>query len=186
MDAPVGMLLIRGHRIERANTAFAELGGMTVEALAGADPLVFVPPAEAGRVTRTLAAAALGRTPPAGDELLVRIGEALRSGLRESDILGRMGGDEFALILPDADAAGARYVARKLLDTVRSNGSVSRDVRRLDVTASIGITSLGAESKLDAAQLLIEADLAMYRAKAAGRDRIAVFAASERATAIHP
>jgi predicted signal transduction protein with EAL and GGDEF domain len=43
-----------------------------------------------------------------------------------------------------------------------------------------------AASKLDAAQLLIEADLAMYRAKAAGRDRIAVFAASERATAIHP
>jgi hypothetical protein len=47
-------------------------------------------------------------------------------------------------------------------------------------------TPVADQSKLDAAQLLIEADLAMYRAKAAGRDRIAVFAASERATAIHP
>ncbi len=111
----------------------------------------------------------------AGDELLVRISDALRSCLRESDILGRMGGDEFALILPDSDAAGGRFVARKLLDTVRANGSVTRGGQTIDVTASIGITSLRTVAQVEAAQLLIEADVAMYRAKDAGRDRIAVF-----------
>ena len=120
----------------------------------------------------------------AGDELLVRISEALRSCLRESDVLGRMGGDEFALILPDSDAAGGRFVARKLLDTVRAHGSVTRGDQRIDVTASIGITSLRTAPEVDAAQLLIEADVAMYRAKDAGRDRIAVFDA--RATPVRP
>ena len=120
----------------------------------------------------------------AGDELLVRLGEALRSCLRESDVLGRMGGDEFALILPDSDAAGGRFVARKLLDTVRAHGSVTRGDQRIDVTASIGITTLRTTPEVDAAQLLIEADVAMYRAKDAGRDRIAVFDA--RATPVRP
>ena len=61
----------------------------------------------------------------AGDELLTRIGEALRSILRDSDVLARIGGDEFALILPDTDVAAARVVGEKLIEAVRANGSVS-------------------------------------------------------------
>jgi diguanylate cyclase (GGDEF)-like protein/PAS domain S-box-containing protein len=117
----------------------------------------------------------------AGDELLVRIAEALRRTLRESDVLARIGGDEFALILPDTDVAGGRCVAAKLAGAVRAHGRVATAGRRADVTASIGITSISGEAELDAAKLLIEADIAMYQAKEAGNDRIAVYAGIDAA-----
>jgi diguanylate cyclase (GGDEF)-like protein/PAS domain S-box-containing protein len=112
----------------------------------------------------------------AGDELLTRIGEALRSSLRASDVLARIGGDEFALILPDTDVAAARVVAEKLIDAVRANGSAERGVKRAGVTASIGITPVSGGPELDVAKLLIESDLAMYHAKESGKNRIAVYA----------
>ena len=111
----------------------------------------------------------------AGDELLTRIGNALRNILRDSDVLARIGGDEFALILPDTDVAAARVVADKLIDAVREYGSVSREGRRAAVTVSVGITPVSGGPALDAAKLLIEADLAMYHAKESGKDRIAVY-----------
>jgi diguanylate cyclase (GGDEF)-like protein len=66
-------------------------------------------------------------------------------------------------------------VADKLIDAVREYGSVTRDDRRAAVTASIGITPVYGGPELDAAKLLIEADLAMYHAKESGKDRIAVY-----------
>jgi diguanylate cyclase (GGDEF)-like protein/PAS domain S-box-containing protein len=114
----------------------------------------------------------------AGDELLTRLGEALRSILRDSDVLGRIGGDEFALILPDTDEAAARVVAEKLIDAVRARGSVSNGVRRAAVTASIGITPVTGGPELDVAKLLIESDLAMYHAKESGKNRIAFYVGS--------
>ena len=111
----------------------------------------------------------------AGDELLTRIGNALRNILRDSDVLARIGGDEFALILPDTDIAAGRVVAEKLIDAVREYGSVTREDRRAAVTVSVGITLVSAGPALDAAKLLIEADLAMYHAKESGKDRIAVY-----------
>jgi diguanylate cyclase (GGDEF)-like protein/PAS domain S-box-containing protein len=111
----------------------------------------------------------------AGDELLTRIGNALRNILRDSDVLARIGGDEFALILPDTDIAAARVVADKLIDAVREYGSITREDRRAGVTVSVGITPVSGGPDLDAAKLLIEADLAMYHAKESGKDRIAVY-----------
>jgi diguanylate cyclase (GGDEF)-like protein/PAS domain S-box-containing protein len=111
----------------------------------------------------------------AGDELLMRIGNALRNILRDSDVLARIGGDEFALILPDTDVAAGRVVAEKLIDAVREYGSVVKEGRRADVTASIGITPVSGGPELESAKLLIEADLAMYHAKESGKDRIAVY-----------
>jgi diguanylate cyclase (GGDEF)-like protein/PAS domain S-box-containing protein len=110
----------------------------------------------------------------AGDLLLVRIGDALRAVVRESDTLARMGGDEFALILPDTGDEASRVVADKLIQAVRANGSVLSDGRRTVVTASIGITALNGRRGVDAAQLLREADAAMYEAKAAGKDAVVV------------
>ena len=119
----------------------------------------------------------------AGDELLVSISRALRTTLRSGDVLARMGGDEFALILPDTDLAGARVIAGKLIAVVRTHGRVTRDGREARVTASIGVTSVNGERALDAAQLLIEADIAMYQAKDLGKNRISVFARAGTASA---
>jgi diguanylate cyclase (GGDEF)-like protein/PAS domain S-box-containing protein len=112
----------------------------------------------------------------AGDELLTRIGEALRSILRDSDVLARVGGDEFALILPDTDVAAARVVGEKLVEAVRASGSVSVGGRSAGVTVSVGITPVSGGPELDVAKLLIESDLAMYHAKESGKNRVAVYA----------
>jgi diguanylate cyclase (GGDEF)-like protein len=112
----------------------------------------------------------------AGDELLTRIGEALRSILRDSDVLARIGGDEFALILPDTDVAAARVVGDKLVEAVRASGSISAGGRSAGVTVSVGITPVSGGPELDVAKLLIESDLAMYHAKESGKNRVAVYA----------
>ena len=111
-----------------------------------------------------------------GDDLLIRIADALRSGLRESDVLARIGGDEFAVILPDTNADGARAVAAKLIAAVRSRGGIAVGTRRADVTASIGITLVSGTALLNAAELLSQADVAMYWAKDSGKAGFAVYA----------
>jgi diguanylate cyclase (GGDEF)-like protein/PAS domain S-box-containing protein len=119
----------------------------------------------------------------AGDEVLIRISAALRESLRHSDVLARLGGDEFALLLPDTDCAAAQVVAGKLVDAVRTQGRIETGGRRADVTASVGITRVSGAHGLGAAQLLIEADMAMYQAKAGGNDRVAVYGRSDTAAA---
>ena len=111
----------------------------------------------------------------AGDELLTRIGNALRNILRDSDVLARIGGDEFALILPDTDIAGCAR-CRRQADRRRARirlGHPRRSPRGSD--GLVGTTSVSGGPDLDAAKLLIEADLAMYHAKESGKDRIAVY-----------
>jgi diguanylate cyclase (GGDEF)-like protein/PAS domain S-box-containing protein len=104
----------------------------------------------------------------AGDVLLGDLAHRLRDCMREGDTLGRMGGDEFVVLIEDY-AADAQLVevARKVLDTVAQpfflrEGSCS-------VTASIGIATFPQDSR-DAADLLKNADLAMYRAKEQGKN----------------
>ena len=115
-----------------------------------------------------------------GDELITRVGQALRTRLRRTDVLARLGGDEFAVILPRVDDDGAMEVADGLLEAVGEVDLVGLGGRGGGrVSASIGIAMFHAASKLTAEELLVEADIAMYDAKEAGRARAVLYDATE-------
>jgi diguanylate cyclase (GGDEF)-like protein/PAS domain S-box-containing protein len=110
----------------------------------------------------------------AGDELLIAVSAALRGALRAADVVARIGGDEFAAILPETDAAGAVEVATKLVAAVRGAARSLPGGHGRDVTASVGVTVCTTKTRARAGELLAQADAAMYAAKRDGRDRVAV------------
>jgi diguanylate cyclase (GGDEF)-like protein/PAS domain S-box-containing protein len=115
-----------------------------------------------------------------GDELITRVGQALRARLRRTDVLARLGGDEFAVILPRVDEDAALEVAQWLLEAVGEVDLVGLGGRGGGrVSASIGVAMFEAGSRLTAEELLVEADIAMYDAKEAGRARTVVYDATE-------
>ena len=102
-----------------------------------------------------------------GDRALARFGELLRDLARESDIPIRLGGEEFCVVLPNTDSAGAVQAAERLrLETSRR----LKDCIPGGVTVSIGVAAT-ARGVLDARALLAAADRGLYAAKAAGRNR---------------
>lgn len=103
----------------------------------------------------------------AGDAVLVRLGTLLAGSLRGSDVCGRIGGEEFALVLPHTSAADALAVAEKLRAAFAGSKVSHGDLR---IRGSISIGVAGGAGTLEA--LLRRADAAMYRAKAGGRDRV--------------
>ncbi len=116
-----------------------------------------------------------------GDELIMRVAGIIRGTLRETDLVARIGGDEFAAILPEADAHTAAIVAEKLLSAIRRQGSVTTSAQRqARVTTSIGVTVFDGTRGLTGEDLLVEADIAMYDAKDAGRDGVKVYRDEER------
>jgi diguanylate cyclase (GGDEF)-like protein/PAS domain S-box-containing protein len=114
-----------------------------------------------------------------GDQLIAQVGEALVTRLRKTDVIARLGGDEFAVILPHADADEASGVAHALLEAVGAVDLQAIGSRGRNVTASVGISIFEPGSKLTADELLVEADIAMYDAKEAGRARATVYTAGE-------
>ena len=104
-----------------------------------------------------------------GDEALIGVGRALNNRRRKSDIVGRIGGEEFAILLPETDILQARTVANRLCKRISEKVVRSQSVQ-FKVTASIGIASASASmSGIDA--LMKSADTALYQAKALGRNR---------------
>jgi diguanylate cyclase (GGDEF)-like protein/PAS domain S-box-containing protein len=110
-----------------------------------------------------------------GDELVTRVGELLRAALRETDVVARLGGDEFAVIVSRADAREGRVVARKVLEALRERAVILGEDRHARVTASIGLTTFAGGSGLTAEELLVEADIAMYQAKEAGKNQVSAY-----------
>jgi diguanylate cyclase (GGDEF)-like protein/PAS domain S-box-containing protein len=106
----------------------------------------------------------------AGDDLLKSVAGALRHRIRETDILARVGGDEFAVLLPQTDAKQTQSVADVIVKTLHRHMTVLGE-RSVHTTVSVGAALFDG---LDAASVLTYADHAMYEAKAAGRDRFAV------------
>jgi diguanylate cyclase (GGDEF)-like protein/PAS domain S-box-containing protein len=116
----------------------------------------------------------------AGDELIRSVAKALATKLRETDYLARLGGDEFAVLLPHASEEDGVKVAESLLAVIRDGVSLTSDRGPRRTSASIGVSAFGDLSeRASAEQLLIEADVAMYEAKEAGRDRVMVFEPDE-------
>ncbi len=104
----------------------------------------------------------------AGDTLLKMVSSMLAQNIRADDITGRLGGDEFAIILPEINANGAIGVAKKVLDQL-SLAQLAINNRTHKISASIGI-ALFPEHGANIHDLLAAADLAMYQAKAMGRN----------------
>jgi diguanylate cyclase (GGDEF)-like protein len=106
----------------------------------------------------------------AGDAVIRGVAELLQEQMRETDVLARLGGDELAMILPHADEDRARAVADKLVDAVREHRAAFKG-EGLRVTTSIGVAIISTSARQTAEELMVQADIAMYDAKAAGRDR---------------
>ena len=106
----------------------------------------------------------------AGDKVLAQLSTAIRSRLRQQDIFARVGGEEFAVLLPEVPIAGARVTAEKIRAIAEATpidlgGAVVR------CTVSLGVATLGEEVET-AEQLVAAADARLYDAKRAGRNRV--------------
>ena len=106
----------------------------------------------------------------AGDRLLKKIAQRIASSMRVVDVVGRFGGDEFVVLLPDTDAEQAEIVAERMVRTVREIGSEADPLR--PVTASVGVAIPRLEDDVSVA--LNQADEAAYAAKQDGGDRFRV------------
>ena len=107
----------------------------------------------------------------AGDEVLRSFANTARTVMRQSDVFGRIGGEEFAALLPHTTLAGAGIIGERLLEQVRQQPA-RWSAATLPYTASVGVSVATEGSTVQA--LMGAADAALYRAKALGRDRLVV------------
>ena len=116
----------------------------------------------------------------AGDELLVAVSARLSETLRSGDTVGRLGGDEFILLVEGAELdEGLEAAANRMLGALDEPFDLECSDTPLSVSASIGATT---GSRLTPSEMLRDADIALYRAKAAGKGRVVVFTSSMQAS----
>ena len=106
----------------------------------------------------------------AGDRVLREVASALQQGVRDTDLVARYGGEEFAVLLPRTHLTCALTVAERVRRELRALRP--GDEGRLQVTASLGVSSFPHRAVLSPEQLLLTADEALYQAKREGRDRV--------------
>jgi len=106
----------------------------------------------------------------AGDAVLIKVADLVRDSLRESDVAGRYGGEEFGIILPDTSGPGAMVVAERLRQSVEST-LVSFEKLQIAMSISIGVAEFSATFS-NAEDMIAKADEALYKAKQAGRNRV--------------
>jgi diguanylate cyclase (GGDEF)-like protein len=110
-----------------------------------------------------------------GDQVLKEIANTLNSLLRDYDLAGRFGGEEFALLLPQTRAVDAFRIAERVRANIASLSIIAAGTsggERVQVTVSIGVAALDSGSKRELSELVAAADAALYRAKDGGRDQV--------------
>jgi diguanylate cyclase (GGDEF)-like protein len=110
-----------------------------------------------------------------GDEVLKEIAHTLKTMLREYDLAGRFGGEEFALLLPQTRAVDAFRIAERIRSGIAGLSIIAPGAtggERVHVTVSIGVAALDSGGKREYAELMAAADAALYRAKSGGRDQV--------------
>lgn len=108
-----------------------------------------------------------------GDQILRTIGGIVKDNIREIDIVGRYGGEELTVVLPDTDQDGAQFAAERIRSAVAGENIKAYDAN-VKVTVSIGVSTFPSDGKL-VAELIDKADWALYRAKKKGRNCICTF-----------
>jgi diguanylate cyclase (GGDEF)-like protein len=114
---------------------------------------------------------------PKGDEVLAAVGATLLSVMRESDFVGRYGGEEFVMLLPAADLETGLQVAERVRAAI---ADIQIFEENRSITASFGV-AVFPDHASDAARLIRSADRALYQAKAKGRNRVEVFSMGSQA-----
>nr|WP_321500767.1 diguanylate cyclase [uncultured Dethiosulfovibrio sp.] len=107
-----------------------------------------------------------------GDQVLAGLGELLSGAVREGDLPGRIGGEEFLIFLSETSVEGAGHFAERLRQTIKKR-TIPTDEGAVSFTVSIGITQISPDDgSID--QIIARSDRAMYRAKELGRDRVEI------------
>jgi diguanylate cyclase (GGDEF)-like protein len=106
-----------------------------------------------------------------GDRILARVGGVITTTIRKTDVAGRYGGEEFLVLVPETTGTGAQVLAERLRHAVASSGQDGTGLPVVTVSIGVASTELGGPSAQD---LLRRADEALYEAKKAGRDRVAI------------
>ena len=109
-----------------------------------------------------------------GDQVLHAVAQALKRGVREVDVVGRVGGEEFVVLAPETPARDAMAVAERLRRSVGERVVVTPHGVEVRVTVSCGVATLSDVHARSPEELLGFADAALYRAKVEGRDRTSV------------
>jgi diguanylate cyclase (GGDEF)-like protein len=108
-----------------------------------------------------------------GSKALVEAADVIRSSARETDMIARYGGDEFAVLLPDTGSDGAVAVGERIRERVAAHGFLESDGLRIRLTASVGVATLP-DVATTVEDLVRAADMAMYRVKYGGKNGIDV------------
>ena len=109
---------------------------------------------------------------PAGDEVIKFMADTLRNGVRVTDLVSRMGGEEFIVLLPKTSMQAAMAVAEKLRACVQETPIQTESNHTIRMTASFGVTGLAEDQSGSLESLYAAADMALYAAKSRGRNRV--------------
>jgi diguanylate cyclase (GGDEF)-like protein len=122
-----------------------------------------------------------------GDQVLKEISRTLSSMLRDYDLAGRFGGEEFSLLLPQTRAVDAIRIAERIRSSIAALSIIAPGAaggERVQVTVSIGVAALDSGTDRTLAQLMAAADAALYRAKSCGRDQVQMISTTRGLSAV--